>query len=239
MLKIIFVLGLVIAPIPAESWVNPINGKPGVEVGSKTKVAPKPGGSKTVKIPNTNWTTQEPVKKKPLFSEWSLTNNPYDRPIQPKPSTPKKKVARKPPTAGQINTAVRQIIFPGFAVKTQPAQETLINLDTILFTEPQDYSRSINLLGYRISLRAEPVRFKWVHGDGTTQLTSSPGKKYPNHNVTHRFEKSGKLNLRVDTIYSVRYRIGNGSWQTLESSISAPGPVTQITVREATALLTY
>lgn len=238
MLKIIFALSLLLAPFPVESWVNPIDGKPGVEVGAKTKVAPKPGGNKTVKIPNTNWTTRQPTAKKPLFSEWSLTNNPYDAPAKPKPSKPKKKVVRKPPTAGQINTAVRQLIFPGFAVETQPAQETLINFDTILFTEPRNYSRSINLLGYQISLRAEPIRFKWVHGDGTTQLSNSPGKSYPNQNVTHRFAKSGTMNLRVDTIYSVRYRIGNGGWQTLNSTISAPGPVTRITVREATALLT-
>ena len=238
MLKILFTLSLLLAPIPAESWVNPINGKPGVEIGARTKVAPKPGGSKTVKIPNTNWSTKAPVVKIPLFSEWSLTNNPYDRPMKPKPSKPKKKEVRKPPTAGQINTAVRQLIFPGFAVRTQPAQETLINFETILFTEPKDYSRSINLLGYRINLRAEPIRFRWVHGDGTNQLTNSPGKPHPNQNVIHRFGKSGKVNLRVDTVYSVRYRIGNGNWQKMDSTVSAPGPITQISVREATALLT-
>lgn len=238
MLKIIFALSLLLAPFPVESWVNPIDGKPGVAVGAKTKVAPKPGGSKTVKIPNTNWTTRKPVVKKPLFSEWSLTNNPYDRPIKPKPRKPKKKVVRTPPTAGQITTAVKQLIFPGFAVETQPTQETLIYFDTILFTKPENYSRSINLLGYQINLLAQPIRFNWVHGDGTTQLTNSPGKQYPNQNVTHRFSKSGELNLRVDTIYRVRYKIGNGGWQTLNSTISAPGPVTRITVREATALLT-
>ena len=141
-------------------------------------------------------------------------------------------------TWGDVRSAVRRLPFPVLTARTQPGAETLVNIDTIFFADAPTYSGSVTLLGYAVDVRATPTRFRWLHGDGTSQTTSDPGGKHPNETVTHKYRKAVRdLSIRVDVTYTVQFRIDGGTWQGLGETITASGNEQQLTIRQATALL--
>ena len=129
--------------------------------------------------------------------------------------------------------------MPPHRLQIQPDGKTLVNVDTIFFTEPRSLRRTVVLLGQSVRLDARPVRYTWVHGDGTQHSTSRPGRPYPAKDVTHRYQEPGDgLAARVDTTYSVRYSVNGGDWTTLGTTLTAPGPTTALDVDEAKPVLT-
>ncbi|NRQ50489.1 hypothetical protein [Aeromicrobium stalagmiti] len=142
-------------------------------------------------------------------------------------------------TEGDILRAAREIGLPSLEVKIQPGEETLVNVATIFYTQPQPFQRSIDLLGFDVDLDATPVRYRWVHGDGTTRSTSRPGRPYPAMDVTHRYRQAADgVRARVDVTYRVRYRVDGGAWQGLGQTLVASGPVAELDVKEAAPVLT-
>jgi hypothetical protein len=142
-------------------------------------------------------------------------------------------------TEGDIARAVQRIGLPSLQVRIQPGDETLVNIPTIFYTEPRPFARSVDLLGFGIDLQAQPIRYRWVHGDGTVRSTSRPGRPYPAMEVTHRYRQPAHgVGARVDVTYRVRYRVDGGGWQTLGQTLLAAGPVAQLDVKEAAPVLT-
>ena len=142
-------------------------------------------------------------------------------------------------TPGDIESAIREIPMPPHRLQIQPDGRTLVNIATIFFTEPRSLRRTVTLLGQQVRLDARPVRYTWVHGDGTSHTTSKPGRPYPSKDVTYRYQQPGHgLAARVDTTYSVRYRVNGGDWTTLGATLTARGPVTTVDVDEAVPVLT-
>jgi hypothetical protein len=147
-----------------------------------------------------------------------------------------------PPTEGDlgdIERAIREIPMPPLKLHIQPDSRTLVNVDTIFYTDPTRLRRTVTLLGHSVRLDATPVRFTWVHGDGTTATTGNPGRPYPAKDVTHQYQQPGDgLRARVDTAYRVRYSVDGGGWATLDETLTAPGPTTALDVDEAAPVLT-
>lgn len=142
-------------------------------------------------------------------------------------------------TEGDILRAVREIGLPSLPVQIQPGEETLVNIETIFYTRPQPFERSVDLLGFDVDLAATPVSYRWIHGDGTARSTTSPGRPYPAMDVTHRYRKPAEdVDPRVDVTYRVRYRVDGGAWQTLGQTLLASGPVAGLDVKEAAPVLT-
>ena len=152
---------------------------------------------------------------------------------------PRKPAAKGHLSEGAILNAVREIGLPSLTVRIQPGTSTLVNIPTIFYTNTQAFRRSITLLGYDIDLVADPVRYRWSHGDGTTSTTSQPGKPYPSMEVSYRYRKPADMvNPRVDVVYQVRYRVDAGAWSTIRQTLLAPGPAAALEVKEATPVLT-
>ena len=129
--------------------------------------------------------------------------------------------------------------MPPLKLRIQPDGRTLVNVDTIFYTEPTTMRRTVVLLGHSVRLECTPVRYTWVHGDGTTASTSEPGRPYPAKDVTHRYKQPAEdLRARVDTTYRVRYSIDGGSWADLAEPLIAAGPTTILDVDEAAPVLT-
>ena len=130
--------------------------------------------------------------------------------------------------------------MPPLKVRIQPGGRTLVNVDTIFFTDPTTLNRTVSLLGHSVRLEAQPVSYTWVHGDGTRDSTTKPGRPYPAKDVTHRYQRpDDNLRARVDTTYRVRYSVDGGGWATLGETLTAPGPTTSLDVDEATPILTH
>jgi hypothetical protein len=141
---------------------------------------------------------------------------------------------------GDILTAAREVGMPALKVHIQPGGRTLVNVDTIFYTDPRTLRRTVTLLGHAVRLEGRPVRYTWVHGDGTQASTSRPGRPYPAKDVTHQFQQPGDdLRARVDTSYRVRYSVDGGGWATLDDTLTARGPTSALDVDEAAPVLTH
>ena len=141
-------------------------------------------------------------------------------------------------TPGRIESAVREIEMPRLRVRVQPGDRTLVNIDTIFYTEPQTVRRTVDLLGSSIEVEAVPTGFTWHHGDGTQRTTSRPGRPYPSKDVVHAYTETAEVvRPRVDTTYTVRYRVDGGAWTGLGETLTATGPATELEVVEAAPVL--
>ncbi len=141
-------------------------------------------------------------------------------------------------TPAMVEAAVRRLGLPSLPLHVQPAQATLVNFDTIFYTEPLPFDHSVRLVGYDVRVVAEPVSFGWRFGDGQALTTSVPGAPYPAKEVLHRYDDAHvTVQPSVDVTYRVRYSVDGGAFQQLDTTLTAQGPLTGLRIREATPLL--
>ena len=131
------------------------------------------------------------------------------------------------------------VLFPELAVKVQPRGRTLVNLDTIVYTDESKVSTTtITLLGFPVAVEATPISYTWNFGDGTPALTTStPGKPYPSKEITHKYMKRGAVSLTLTTNYAARFNVANTGWQYVDGTVPVTGPATPLQVREAVPVL--
>jgi hypothetical protein len=141
-------------------------------------------------------------------------------------------------TPGDVLRAVREIGLPSLQVNIQPGDETLVNVPTIFYADPQPFEQSVTLLDFDVDLVAEPVSYRWVHGDGTVDATDRPGQPYPAMDVTYKYRSpADDVQARVDVTYQVRFRVDGGAWQTIAQTLVAAGPATVLDVKDAAPVL--
>jgi hypothetical protein len=142
-------------------------------------------------------------------------------------------------TPDLVLNAVRRIGLPALRVHVQPEGETLVNLDTIFFAQPEPFARTVQLLGFSVDVEATPTSFAWAFGDGAGMTTETPGAPYPDQVITHAYADADVTeHASVDATYTVRFRVDGGEWQTIDETISADGPTTAVQVKEAVPVLT-
>ncbi len=128
--------------------------------------------------------------------------------------------------------------MPALRVTVQPGGRTLVNVPTILHTDPRPVRESITLLGHDIDVEATPTSYMWHHGDGTSRTTTRPGRPYPAKDVTHIYQRTAdQVSIRVDTTYTVRFRVDGGAWTPLGQPLTATGAATPLEVAEAAPVL--
>ncbi|MEV6282942.1 PKD domain-containing protein [Kribbella sp. NPDC051770] len=139
----------------------------------------------------------------------------------------------------QIRTQQVSVRFPQLKVKVQPAGRTLVNLDTIVYTDANTLSSSnVSVLGYPVVIEGTPVSYTWNFGDGSAPVTTrTPGKPYPAKEVTHKYMKRGSVSLTVTTNYRARFSVGGAGWQPIDGTVAVTGPATSLQVREAVPVL--
>jgi hypothetical protein len=108
-------------------------------------------------------------------------------------------------TEAIVLNEIRRIGLPTLEAKTQPADKTLVNFDTIFYATPEPFARTVTLLGQQVDIEATPSEYTWHHGDGTTSTTSSPGAPYPSKDVTHSYTDAHvTVSPSVDVTYTAR-----------------------------------
>ena len=111
-----------------------------------------------------------------------------------------------------ILRAFRRVPLPSLRSQSQPDDKTLINFDTIFFTQAEPLTRQLTLLGQRVRLEITPSRFEWVHGDGTTATTTTPGAPYPAKDIVHRYADAHRtVAHRVVVTWSAEYSLNGGA----------------------------
>ncbi len=141
-------------------------------------------------------------------------------------------------TEAMILAAFRRIPLPSLRSQSQPADKTLINFDTIFFTQAEPLTRQVTLLGQSVRLEIRPSRFEWVHGDGTTATTTTAGAPYPAKDVVHRYADAHEtVAHRVVVTWSAEYSLNGGPLQPVNGTVTTSGPATPLRVAEASPAL--
>jgi hypothetical protein len=141
-------------------------------------------------------------------------------------------------TPDLVARAFQRIPLPKLRSLTQPEGKTLVNFDTIFHVDAQTLTRQLTLLGQRVELRIKPSSFRWVHGDGTTAVTTTPGAAYPSKQVVHRYQQAHvTVSHHVEVVWTAEWRLNGGGWQPVPGSVTTVGPETQLTVAEAVPAL--
>lgn len=168
-----------------------------------------------------------------------------EEPVQPnRPEvTPSMVVAARIPrpedvTWEQVLSEVKDVAFPQLSVKVQPAGRTLVNLDTIVYTDQSKVStHTVTLLGFPVVVEAMPMSYTWNFGDGSSVTTTTPGRPYPAKDITHKYMKKGQVGLTLTTHYAARFNVAGTGWQYVEELVPITGPATALQVREAVPVL--
>lgn len=227
------------APAEADIDVTPSKRRPSLQLHGLKVIKPAPIKAQPARPVRNSPDPARPSQPTPVVCEASPGLGGFDcAPAGAPDAVPVEVDDEWELTEGDILQAVRRIGLPSLQVRIQPGEKTLVNIPTIFYTRPQPFSRSVDLLGFDIDLSAAPVRYRWVHGDGTTRTTAEPGKPYPAMDVTHRYRApADDVDARVDVTYRVRYRVDGGAWQTIGQTLVAAGPTTGLEVKEAAPVL--
>jgi hypothetical protein len=148
--------------------------------------------------------------------------------------------AVQPPqvTPGDVLSALRRVGLPELQLHVQPDNKTLVNFDTIFYTDPQPVSVDLRILGQAVDVTATATAYRWVFGDGSALTTESPGAPYPAKTVTHRYaDAQVTMSPHVEVTYAAKFRVNGGGWQDIPDTITTVGPPTDVRVAEGDPLL--
>ncbi|KSW28380.1 hypothetical protein [Cellulomonas sp. B6] len=133
----------------------------------------------------------------------------------------------------------RRLPLPAPALHVQPDGDwVLVNIETIVYTDPTPVTLTTELLGQAVTVEATPTRFTYDWGDGHSTTTTDPGRPYPAFDVVHAYERPGTVAITLTTQWSGRYRVGGDpQWRdvtgTAQTSVTGP----TIDVEERTSRL--
>ncbi|MCF4120400.1 PKD domain-containing protein [Antribacter sp. KLBMP9083] len=122
-----------------------------------------------------------------------------------------------------------QIAPPGINVQP-PDGWTLVNIDTITYTQGGAQEFDVVLLGTPVTIRAVPTEFTWDYGDGTPALvTIDPGAPYPRHTISHAYAAPGSATVSLTTSWRGQFRVaGETTWTDVPGTAvtqSSSGPI--------------
>ena len=141
-------------------------------------------------------------------------------------------------TDAMVLAAFRRVPVPELRSQSQPGDKTLVNFDTIFFTEAEPLTRTVTILGQSVRLEIEPSSFTWEHGDGTSTTTRGPGAPYPAKDVVHRYADAHvTVQHRVVVTWSAQWSLNNGPLQPVAGTVTTAGPATPLRVAEASPSL--
>ncbi len=128
----------------------------------------------------------------------------------------------------------RRLPIPAADIKVQPADgRTLINIPTNLYAGASKVVLPTTVLGQAVRVRATPVRFHWVYGDGSARTTDDPGAPYPELRTAHVYRDPGSRTLQLSTTYSGEYSVSGGAWLPIDGVATVDSPGTELTVLAA------
>jgi hypothetical protein len=134
--------------------------------------------------------------------------------------------------------AFRKIPLPAPATVVQPADKTLVNLETIFHTDAGSFDRTVTLLGQQVRLAIRPSSFRWVFGDGSSATTTTPGAAYPSKLVVHRYQHAHTtVATHVVITWSADYSVDGGPTQPVPGTAETTGPDTTLRIAEAVPAL--
>lgn len=139
--------------------------------------------------------------------------------------------------AASVASEFRRLPLTSGGIAIQPSRGwTLVNVDTIVLTDPTPATFDTTILGIPVTVRATPTRYSWSFGDDTPPLvTTEPGSPWPNPTVTHAYRTAGTRTITLTTQWSGEFRVaGSPSWQPIAGVATTTESAPPLEVRSAT-----
>ena len=146
------------------------------------------------------------------------------------------KVGDPPPIRTLVLRAFETLQWPASELTVQPpGGKTLVNLESNFFTtNTKPTNIPVKLVQANVVVTARPIAYRWHFGDGTTTTTTSPGAPYPDLDVSHVYERTGKVVVSVDTQYGeASFTVNGGPPEQIPSTIWVNGAEQGLQVVEA------
>ena len=137
-----------------------------------------------------------------------------------------------------VLAAFRRIPLPSLRSHSQPANKTLINFDTIFFTDAEPLTRQVTpaRAAGAAGDQAEPVRVGARRRDDRDDV--EPGAPYPSKDIVYRYEDAHRtVAHRVVVTWSAEYSLNGGPLQPVNGTVTTTGPATPLRVAEASPAL--
>ncbi|WP_243656175.1 hypothetical protein [Cellulomonas wangleii] len=133
----------------------------------------------------------------------------------------------------------RRLPLPAPPLTLQPDRGwVLVNIETIVYTDPAPVTLRTDLLGYGVTVEATPRSWTYDFGDGHTLRTTSPGRPHPHHDVFHEYEHPGTTAITSTAEWTGRYQVdGSAVWRDVDGTATTTATTAPFTVEERTSRL--
>jgi hypothetical protein len=140
-----------------------------------------------------------------------------------------------PPVAVLVSKRFKALEWPKSTLTVQPeGGKTLVNFETIFYTtNSQPTSKIVTLLAQTVEIQATPTSYIWHFGDDASVTTTSAGNPYPAQDVVHTYPGLDPVEPSVDTVYSGRFRVNGGEWESIDETVTVVGDSVDLTILEA------
>lgn len=118
--------------------------------------------------------------------------------------------------AGAVAVELQRLPLTPSSLSVQPPSGwTLVNVETIAFSDGAGQILSTTVLGTSVRVRAVPVRFAWDFGDGSEPLvTTDAGAPYPEATIGHRYRAEGTHRITLTTTWRADFQVsGTTTWE--------------------------
>lgn len=152
-------------------------------------------------------------------------------------------------TAQMVRQQVEKLLPRPHLGIAPPGGTTLVNMQTLLWVDtPTDQPLgTVTLLGHRVALRIHINQVDWDFGDGTTETTAGPQRRYDPadgcHTATcpgywgHTYTRTGAVTVAATLTWTGQYQVDNGPSQRITGTVTAPATSTPLTIRQARGIL--
>jgi hypothetical protein len=146
---------------------------------------------------------------------------------------------RVAPTPDQIRTAFRKLPLYRGAIRTDPATDTLVNLETYFWCGDAagrdcatlgEGERTITLLGQPVRIRPRIVDYAWDFGDGDVQRITA-GR------AAHLYRHAGAVDVTLTLTWTADYALAGAPFQPIDDTTTTASPPRTLPVREAQAVI--
>ncbi|MFD2769942.1 PKD domain-containing protein [Cellulomonas phragmiteti] len=133
----------------------------------------------------------------------------------------------------------RSLPIPAPVLQLQPDRGwVLINIETIVMTDPTPVQLRTTLGGFGVDVEAIPRSFTYDFGDGHSLVTRSPGRAHPDHDTFHEYEVPGTYAITLTTQWAGRYRVdGDPTWREVTGTAATSTTSAPFTAEERTSRL--
>ena len=138
--------------------------------------------------------------------------------------------------AAAVGVEFARLPLAGSTITIQPpGGNTLVNLDTIVFTDGATQDLTATVLGTPVTIRAYPIRYSWDFGDAKEPLvTTDIGHPYPDQTLTRPYRQPGTYTITLTTTWRGEYHTtGTTDWLPVTGTATTVTTAPPLTAHEA------